>query len=601
MLLFLLAVTSGVSASSRQEEAAGELRCGIIYPVEKIRPGESVITGGEPSHGPLLIAGGEREALLFAVANSGNEPRIIRTLAVSTGHPKLSAAVYRVEYVDVSKPTPIFSRLGRKGRWPDPLIPLRESAGHNGGASSGSNTGGASATSTKVFQLPEAVAIPSGENRCFLIDLYLPPEGSGRGTARVSEADGAPQTATLTVTASVGFRRYASEIDIELLPFSLPEKQRLTTAFGFKWSEVQYKHRQLSDASFERAALHRDYLRQLAIDRIAPFMPWRNLPEVSTNENGAMEIDWSGFDAVVGSLLDGELFHDTPAATSLVFPYPAKDVQGKARAEFYPEAVRHLKENGWLEKSFYYLPDEPLRSQYDEVRERAEGFAARAPGVRRLVTEPFTESLAGYVEIWCPDVIAIGDTFAFFPAYFKSDGLHLDRQVNVDPEKYAERQELGEEVWFYTSTASQIGNYPNLFIDYPAAYARIIPWIAYLYGFTGVLHWETSYDYRGRENPWASFFNFYSNGDGNLLYPGLPGEFGLEEHSALPSIRLILFREGVEDFEYLSLAADTAGREDAMAIVKTMASASVRWQEDPEKFYAAKQRIARMISGVRPE
>jgi|APSaa5957512493_1039668.scaffolds.fasta_scaffold231642_1 hypothetical protein len=43
-------------------------------------------------------------------------------------------------------------------------------------------------------------------------------------------------------------------------------------------------------------------------------------------------------------------------------------------------------------------------------------------------------------------------------------------------------------------------------------------------------------------DPW----NFGGNGDGVLVYPGRPGEFGLKEHTALPSFRLKLIRHAQE-------------------------------------------------------
>ena len=46
------------------------------------------------------------------------------------------------------------------------------------------------------------------------------------------------------------------------------------------------------------------------------------------------------------------------------------------------------------------------------------------------------------------------------------------------------------------------------------------------------------------EDPW----NFGGNGDGLLLYPGRPGEFGLTEHQPLPSLRLKLIRYAIEKF-----------------------------------------------------
>jgi len=59
-------------------------------------------------------------------------------------------------------------------------------------------------------------------------------------------------------------------------------------------------------------------------------------------------------------------------------------------------------------------------------------------------------------------------------------------------------------------------------------------------------------------DPWKSVYAFGGNGDGTLQYPGTPTKIGGTTPIAVPSIRLKLIRDGMEDFEYLH-ALDAVG------------------------------------------
>jgi len=78
--------------------------------------------------------------------------------------------------------------------------------------------------------------------------------------------------------------------------------------------------------------------------------------------------------------------------------------------------------------------------------------------------------------------------------------------------------------WFYTCLSAFIFDYPNLFIDTVAEKQRVIPWLAFRYTITGLLYWETVYAYRHTGDPWSRPYLMVTNGEGNLLYPGTPGE-----------------------------------------------------------------------------
>lgn len=246
------------------------------------------------------------------------------------------------------------------------------------------------------------------------------------------------------------------------------------------------------------------------------------------------------------------------------------------------------------------MRDEPLRREYPTVRASAEAIKAAAPGVRTLATETFSRALAGYVDIWCPDTPNLGDSIPFIPLVFRDYKLYLDWQYNPRPSVYSGRQEKGEEYWFYNCMSAQFWNYPNMFIDYPAAYQRVLPWLAFLYGMEGFLYWETTYSMRLEKNPWEDQYQFMSNGDGNLLYPGVPGLHGLTRHTPVPSLRMVLLREGMEDYEYLKLLEQKAGYQEARKYAGQIVWRSTEFETDMRKFMNARNGIAEAISSVKP-
>jgi hypothetical protein len=91
-------------------------------------------------------------------------------------------------------------------------------------------------------------------------------------------------------------------------------------------------------------------------------------------------------------------------------------------------------------------------------------------------------------------------------------------------------------------------------IDRPGLEARILPWLAWIDRVDG-LYYAQAADWD--PDPWSnSFSNDLSNGDGFLIYP--PNDESLafdpcnpESNRLVPSIRLMLLRDGLEDYAYL--------------------------------------------------
>jgi hypothetical protein len=197
-----------------------------------------------------------------------------------------------------------------------------------------------------------------------------------------------------------------------------------------------------------------------------------------------------------------------------------------------PPAVEQLKKTNTLHKAYYYHIDEPAPERYAEVRDTTQKLRTIDPRLKHLVTVHPNESLKDAVDIWTPNV---GDHF----------GLgHLDLQMLE-----AERKK-GRETWWYTMVEPK-SPYPTWLVDDDAAAVRVYGWMMARYGITGFVY---SMAHGWGPKPLENIQSFANtNGDGTLLYPSeLVGGSG-----PMPSIRLMLLRDAIEDYELLCALEET--------------------------------------------
>jgi hypothetical protein len=153
----------------------------------------------------------------------------------------------------------------------------------------------------------------------------------------------------------------------------------------------------------------------------------------------------------------------------------------------------------------------------------------------------------------------------------------------------------GKKVWWYVccSPVYPFANFASW--EYPPIEGRLLGWMTHLYGSDGLLFWIVN-KWRGNRRfaPGDTFFPDFRTrngngmpGDGIMMYPG--------EDGIWPSIKLAQCRDGVEDFEYLQLAAAKAGPEKSDGIAKTLVRTLVDFSRDPARLRAARECLARMI------
>ncbi len=372
--------------------------------------------------------------------------------------------------------------------------------------------------------------LDSCESAALWLDFYLPP-GTPRG-----------EYWTQIKVTPEGFPSLTKDICITATGLELPKHASLDTAFCFdyRWAEDYYGEKISAQALI-------NFCRFILEHHLEPMNLWLH----TDTDIGRAALDYC---AANGKTMLFLRIHKDPRAkfgetTELINKYP------ELRPILYGyDEVLLSKIPGILER---------MKQDFSLVKELF-------PDVPRHCTAAIDPRLYGVVDIWCP------------------------RFDQFDPASARERQATnGEQVWWY-NTDYPLSPYPNFNLDSPGIDPRIIPWINWKFGITGLLHWglnsgwrhNTVREYRlltpeflsrrsmdwatpevlekirsGKmkfpQVPWIPYFRDQitkqvseTNGGGNLMYPGPDWE-------PWPSVRLKNLRDGLQDYEYLVLLRDS--------------------------------------------
>jgi len=277
------------------------------------------------------------------------------------------------------------------------------------------------------------------------------------------------------------------------------------------------------------------------------------------------------------------------------------------------EMARHLKEMGWWERIYVYMHDEPTlyvgaveRIAYD-VSLMKEGDPDWE--TRTMATSHWVKEIQYSTGIWCPLTSNFDNWNWSLPEYGR--------------EEYREEIDKGDKLWFYVCNATA-PPYAGYDIDtIHGQEPRIVKWQSWYEGASGFLFWHAVYWVKS--DPWRTLTDLVTweqgarVGDGFLVYPGdndgtagavwVPPELATYGGIDGPVIthRLMMIREGLEDWEYLLMAEDRGGKGFARVVTEgfyTQLGINQAWYDpdnppysyDEEDLYQARSLIARFIA-----
>jgi glycosyl hydrolase family 123 len=515
----------------------------------------------------IRAAGNEFEAFQVVVtAKSPLNAVTVTALALTLDNstitiPSSGIRVYREQNVYFTSPS---NPEGASGWWPDPLVPSREDGPaifNSGGVWS---EGVSSGETRNAFP----ASVSARKNLVAFVDVYVPKDQpAGRYTGAVRVQNGNKLLGTISVALYVR-------------AFNLPATSSLPTTFGVSIDHVCLAH---GDASGPWCASgNPDF--HLWSRLYGRFLLDHRITMALTDVPGGTDLTTAAntYAADYGSLIDGTDSRQRLAGarmTTLVYPWFNGSDPGATATGKMSQWASFAKSRGWFARSFHYgHPDEPGASCSNWAAIVNQGTWAHSvdPAFRVMVTGNVADynacNAGSAVNILNPTVDLVDVKPAGSPA-----GNH-----RIDYDAFLASNPVNA-MWMYQACDSHdcgstnnpyAVNWPNFMVDATAVQNRAEPWMHFIYDAPGMLYWDisdklpTAWDNDG-------IYDFTGQGDGTLVYPGTPTTvvngssyaIGGSSHIPVASYRLKMIREGLEDYEYLTLckAVDPAR---AMAIAR---------------------------------
>ncbi len=282
---------------------------------------------------------------------------------------------------------------------------------------------------------------------------------------------------------------------------------------------------------------------------------------------------WSNFD-----ILSDEA--DTHMSDPRITSFRLED---KFSDEVLAKQHEKLKTNPeWMKKAFFYVHglDEPstieklnmFEETYSRLRRLCPGVEIICPfytDVQLTEERDQIDFMADFVDLHCPKLPMWDDEQVYSPEQMKKYPPFGERMKAL--------QARGDTLWAYVCNIP-MAPYLNVKVEEDGINTRVLFWQHYQRDIDGFLFWGGD---AWTEDPYHDVDFFHSGwyGDGLLFYPGEP--IGLTER--VPSIRLKIMRDGIEDIELFYMAEKLLGREwvDAYvnAVTPTLTSIAVTSDE----------------------
>ncbi len=549
MIRFVLPLSLLISTAPFARENQGSGWARALSAQVKVRP-EAVPAGGGAIR--LIAAQGECEG--FQITAPPKLPVKLETAPLKGPGAPLKPKPYREAFVEVGTPS---NARGAKGLWPDPLIPLDDSN---------------FASFRPWEKTPEAPYVAYIE--LCTADSQAP--GLYRGQVKLTAAAHMPSII---------------DVSLEVLPFRLPATSSLPNSFGLSLYSLAKGHG-LSPEAPESRTLLRGYSELLLRHRVSPHgLSMEPIP--ARMEGGRLKLDFSGLDREQGDFLSGTALPNGARFTSIELKEPTKLPENASATQYWQQVRDHFRARGWIAQPFYYAKDEPKPKDYPAVMAQSERLHS-AKGVPVLVTSYYEPSMAKAADILCPNL----------NCFFERSGGQTCKNVQSYE---ALKEKLGprSKVWWYQSCNSHgctggptsnpevelaYDDWASYMIDHSALSNRAMGPLAFLVGIEGELYFDTVASYQSK-SPWEELFQFGGNGDGTFFYPATPA-LGVRRHAPVETLRLKQLRDGLEDYEYLTLLAKNGKAELARALVRRWVHSGYEITEDPQKWAAAREEAA---------
>ncbi len=355
-------------------------------------------------------------------------------------------------------------------------------------------------------------------------------------------------------------------MEVTVYDFDLPGTPALKTDFGFR-SQLAIDGAKRQKCTLEPQAIVDQYARNALDHRVT-------LREPGQLPAGASSADATAYAAALKTFEPHAKDLFSRGATTFAVPASLLDTPDRLQ-----RADTFVLNNRLQGRAFCPMAEQPPPSQWDALKERMQRWQTNAPDIAMMVT-----------------------TFGLQP--FLPDGpctwcVHTPILNTVNNAPILDRIKQGKEVWWYV-TQNPPRPYANFFVDFSAVENRMLFWQSWALGIRGVYYWCVNYVEKDHD-PYQGLADFTPvNGDGFLVYPG--------EKGPVNSIRWEAIRDGIEDYDYLTLltervrALQKSGGNQALVDratkaldLKALVPDLVSFTRDGDALMAKRDEIARLI------
>lgn len=351
----------------------------------------------------------------------------------------------------------------------------------------------------------KSAQVKAGETQPFWLTVYVPPNtiaGNYTGTIKIS-TDG-------TV--------HEIPVALKVYSFILPLESSLKTAFDFYGHITKLRYPQGEKESDEA---WRARVGEINERFIITMLKYRMNPILNIDPTIPAELGRVDYYRRYGL----NNFSIGRRGGTFNNNWPTDEESINNFAGLYRTYAELLKLNGMLQDTYIYSWDEG---------EVGNPIVKWVTGMIRLA-HPELKNMVCYHGFWDPqqhpDWGKFIDIWTFNIDDFKEPALRT-------------MQKMGIEMWMYISGPSGFSS-PNLAIDFDSTGYRIIPWLCWKYDLKGFLYWCVNWWEKADPFETAVNTDWGQNGNGLLFYPGPDGP--------LASIRTEIYRDGMEDYEYIQI------------------------------------------------
>ena len=266
----------------------------------------------------------------------------------------------------------------------------------------------------------------------------------------------------------------------------------------------------------------------------------------------------------------------------------------------------------WKEKAFFYTLDEP--EEDDSAGKDVRRLRDIANNIRRdypdyYLVSPFflnnfyfeneqdlIEYLSGYMNIWCPKPHQFTSQYE----YMVVDGAlqpfqdeWQDEEYGTFAERLSKRKAEGDKVWWYTCW-DPLPPYITLNSEERGVLQRQLAWQQKYFGIDGYLYYAINI-WQDGHGGWDSIPADSPSGkcwgDGQLMYNG--NKYGLDVPVA--SIRMYIFRDGVEDYQMLTMLEEKLGTKKTNELIGKITSGVLTYTSDDDEFATWRVRLGNYL------